>query len=194
MAEKLTIQERIAQQFAASLDAALPDFLSNEVSLGVMTSSERSAALALGAQDFDPRGSDLPWYVPFVLTGPTEVEGESGGTGSGGYLDLSFSFRVQVHFGVAEGVDLSAQPARGAERMARRWMGFVIETLMADPQVIEGATSEPLAHEVELLGYDTPRSKTDGQVYYVPEVDLAVMSEVERNNPYRGAGNTERTV
>jgi hypothetical protein len=194
MSEMLTIQERVAQQLVATIDAALPSFLAGEVSLGVMTSAERDEAIAVGTQRFDPRGLDVPWFVPVLLTGPADNEDESTGSGAGGFIDMAFSYRVQTQYGLAEGVDLVAEPARGAERMGARWVGFLIATLLADPFVIESGTGERLAHEVDLIGADTPRSKVDGQVYYAPEVDLVVMSEVMRNNPYRGAGNTEGLV
>lgn len=192
MAERLTIQERIAQQLQATIDAALPAFLAIEVSLGAVTAADRDAALVVGTQRFDPRGLDVPWFVPVLLTGPATVANEA--TGGGGYLDYEFTYRVQTQYGLAEGVDLSAKPELGAERMGARWVGFFVETLMADPYVIETETGERLANEVELIGHDTPRSKVVDQVFYAPEVDLVVMSEVMRNSPYQGAGNTERSV
>jgi hypothetical protein len=192
MAEKLTIQERIAQQLRATIDVALPDFLTNEVALGAMTADDRAAVLALGTQDFDPRGMDLPWFVPVLVTGDAEVVGES--TGQDGYCDWEYPYLMQVEYGVPEGVDISASPARGAERMGRRWLGFFIATLLDDPYVTETATGEKLAHEVGPLGTALPKSKVDGQVLYAPELEIVVTSEIARSNPYLGAGTNERTV
>lgn len=192
MAEKLTIQERIAQQLMATLDAALPTFLTAEVGLSAMTAAERQVVIDTGTHRFDSRGLDLPWFVPLLVSGPGDVSDES--VGDGGYVTMEYGYKVQAHFGVVEGVDLSSEPARGSERMGTRWIGFLVETLLADSQVIETATAEPLAYEVDLVGVDLPRSKVDGQLIYAPEVEVVVMSEVERTNPYRGAGNTERTV
>lgn len=197
MAEKLTIQERIAQQLVLTVDAALPDWLANEVTLGAVTASDRTRALEVLAQRFEPRGSDLPWFVPYVITGPGDVVGESTGMGNGGWYTMSYLYKFQVQFGSIEGVDISAatgNPARGVERMGSRWVGFFIEKLLADDKIVEGATGNPLATGIDLVGHDTPRSKVAGQVVYVPEVELEVSCEVKRNDPYVGAGAPEREV